>query len=66
MQYVLEIPSQSHFCTTLNDKLNSTIGQRDMYQTKTISVNFIWITYIKQNAFKHNWQKKIIANLNMG
>ena len=70
MQYVLGIPSQSHFCTTLNDmqfcKLNSTIGQRDMYQTKTISVHFIWITCIKQNAFKHNWQKKIIANLNVG
>ena len=63
MQYVLGIPSESHmqFC-----KLNSTIGQRDMYQTKTISVNFIWITCIKQNAFKHNWQKKIIANLNVG
>ena len=70
MQYVLGIPSQSHLCTTLNNlifcKLNSTIEQRDMYQTKTISVNFIWITYIKQNAFKHNCQKKIIANLNVG
>ena len=68
--YGLGIPSHSHLCTTLNDmqfcKLKATLGQRDMHQKKTIDVNFIWITCIKKFAFKHNLQKKIIANLNVG